>query len=768
MNGQPRTIEHCAARRLIVGGQVQGVGFRPFVHRTARAHGLWGGVRNGAGQVIIHIEGPPARIERFEAALISDAPPLARPRLQSSSDAIIEGAAEFRILASESAVGTEVHLPPDRFCCDECIGELQSPSQRRFRYPFTNCTQCGPRYTLIQSLPYDRPNTSMSGFDLCPRCRAEYENPLDRRFHAQPLGCPDCGPMLTFHRDARPASTGEAALSATIACLRAGDIVAVKGIGGYHLMCDPANHAAVVRLRARKHRPHKPLAIMFPQSGSDGLDAARAWVYLDDAEAAACVDAARPIVLVRRRAGGGYSPALAPDLAELGVMLPYSPLHHLLLAQFGGPLVATSGNISGEPVITDNAEAESRLRPVADSFLHHDRPIVRPADDSVWRVIGGKPRPIRIGRGVAPLQLELPKELPCPTLAVGGHMKAAIALGWGRRAVISPHIGELDTPRSLRVFRQLIGDLQSLYRVRADRIVCDAHPRYASARWALAQDLPVMRVQHHAAHASALAAEHPDVERWLVFTWDGIGLGSDGDLWGGEALEGAPGDWRRVASMRTFHMTGADRAAREPWRSAAALMWETGRDWMPAVEGAALAAQAWRKRLRTARTSSVGRRFDAAASLVLGIDSASFEGQGPMMLESIAAAGSEPTALPLARDGQGIWRTDWAPLLTPLSDPRVPESVRAGAFHESLAGALVEQAITLARTARIDAVGLTGGVFQNRLLAERAMALLAARGLTAFLPQIVPANDGGLAFGQLIEALYLGRAAPYFHSSDTP
>ncbi len=768
MNGQQLAIEASGARRLVVSGQVQGVGYRPFVHRMANALRLRGWVRNGAGQVIIHIEGPLERISRFEAALIREAPPLARPHLQSSSDAIIEGAAEFRILASEAGAGTDVHLPPDRFCCDDCIAELQNQSQRRFRYAFTNCTQCGPRYTLIESLPYDRPNTSMSGFNLCARCRAEYENPLDRRFHAQPLGCPDCGPQLAFHRDGQRPCSGEAALAAAIACLRAGGIVAVKGVGGYHLMCDPANDAAVVRLRVRKHRPHKPLAIMFPQTGADGLDAVRTWVCLDDAESAACADAARPIVLARRRAGAGGSPALAPGLAELGVLLPYSPLHHLLLAQFGGPLVATSGNISGEPVITDNAEAEKRLRPVADAFLHHDRPIVRPADDSVWRVIGGRARPMRIGRGVAPLQLELRAQLPQPTLAVGGHMKAAIALGWGRRAVISPHIGELDSPRSLRVFRQMIGDLQSLYRVRAERIVCDAHPRYESVRWALAQELPVMRVQHHAAHASALAAEHPDVGRWLVFAWDGIGLGSDGDLWGGEALAGSPGAWRRLASMRPFRVTGAERVAREPWRSAAALMWETERAWVPAVADAALAAQAWRKRIHTARTSSVGRLFDAAASLVMGIDIASFEGQGPMMLESIAAATGESVALPLSRDGQGIWRTDWAPLLPLLIDRKLPASVRAGIFHESLARALVGQAMTLARTCRFDAVGLTGGVFQNRLLAERAMALLAARGLRALLPETVPANDAGLAFGQLIEALHGWRAAPSRQHESAP
>jgi len=752
-------LEPCA-RRLVVGGQVQGVGFRPFAYRLARSLELAGWVRNGAGQVVIHIEGAPANLSRYEAALISEAPPLARPRLATAAAAAVEGARDFRILASADGEAADVHLPPDSFCCPLCAEELQDPSARRYRYAFTNCTQCGPRYTIIEALPYDRANTSMAGFALCARCRSEYENPLDRRFHAEPLACPDCGPRLAFHRAGADACAGDEALAAAVAALQAGGIVAVKGVGGYHLMCDPANDAAILRLRARKQRPHKPLAVMFPQTGIDGLDAVRACVHLERAEAQACAAPSRPIVLARRRESCALSAALAPGLAQLGVFLPYSPLHHLLLAEFGAPLVATSGNVSGEPVLTDNAEAELRLSRVADAFLHHDRPIVRPADDSVCRVIGGKARSIRCGRGIAPLELELPGEFAQPTLAVGGHMKAAIALGWGRRAVVSPHIGELDGPRGIRVFERVIADLQALYRVEAARIVCDAHPGYASTRWALAQNLPVLRVQHHAAHASALAGEFPDVGRWLTFAWDGTGSGSDGDLWGGEAFIGAPGCWRRIAGMRPFHLTGRDRAAREPWRAAAALMWEAGHAWLPPVDGAALAAQAWKKRIGTSRTSAVGRLFDAAASLVLGVDVASFEGQGPMMLESVAATAVDAVSLPRYIDDAGIRRTDWAPLLPVLADRGLAASLRAGIFHESLARALCDQAAALIQSEAVDAVGLTGGVFQNRLLAERAIALLSERGIQARLPAAIPANDGGLAFGQLVEAAQTLRDPP--------
>jgi hydrogenase maturation protein HypF len=759
MNTHPRAIDDArAARRLVVGGRVQGVGFRPFVYRIAHAFRLRGSVRNGAGRVLIHVEGRPNDIARFEAALLAQAPPLARPHLESSKRADIEDARAFSILESDPGEDPDVHLPPDLFCCDDCVAELQEPSERRFRYPFTNCTQCGPRYTIIESLPYDRPNTSMAGFILCSQCRQEYENPLDRRFHAQPLACPACGPKLSYHGGGHSHAEGEAALNAAVSALHAGRIVAVKGVGGYHLMCDPVNNHAVLRLRARKRRPDKPLAVMFPQTGADGLDAVRECVRLSEVEAHTIADPARPIVLVRRRGDCALSDALAPGLADLGVFLAYSPLHHLLLAEFGGPLVATSGNVSGEPVITDNDEAQLRLAKMADAFLHHDRPIVRPADDSVVRVIAGRARPIRVGRGVAPLEIDLPVAFDEPVLAVGGHMKGAIALGWDRRAVISPHIGELDSPRSLRIFEQVIADLQALYRVEARHIICDAHPDYASARWARAQGLPVTSVQHHAAHASALAGEHPDVVRWLVFAWDGVGLGDDGSLWGGEALAGSPGAWRRAASMRPFDLTGGDRAGREPWRAAAALMWETGRDWMPDIGDAALAAQAWKKRLGTVRTSSVGRLFDAAAALVLGIATTNYEGQGPMTLESAAAGGCEAIPLSLARDADGILRTDWEPLLAVLTDDGLSAGERAAIFHETFAQALTEQAAMVAKTEQLDAIGLTGGVFQNRRLAERAVALLSARGFRVLLAETVPANDGGLAFGQLIEAAARSRA----------
>lgn len=741
-----------SARRIVVTGRVQGVGFRPFVFRLATRLGLAGTVRNDAGEVIVEVEGDVPALDGFAAALLAEAPPLARPVIGAVSNVAARGRAGFAIAPSSADARADIHLPPDLFCCPDCLAEMQDPGARRYRYPFTNCTQCGPRYTIVRTLPYDRPATSMAGFEMCAACRAEYENPADRRFHAQPLACPDCGPTLRLVAGEGQVGEGEAALGGAVEALRAGKVVAVKGIGGYHLMCDAANDAAVARLRERKHRPDKPLAVMFPQAGPDGLDAVREAVTLNETEARTVAGPERSIVLARRRADCGLSRHLAPGLGELGVFLPYSPLHHLLLGDVGAQLVATSGNVSGEPVLTDPDAAERRLAGVADVFLHHERPIVRPADDTVVRVIGGAPRALRVGRGLAPVEIDLPFALERPLLAVGGHMKNTVALGWGTRAVVSPHIGDLDSPRALDVFAQVTADLADLYQVAPEAIACDAHPGYASTRWARDRGLPVVAVPHHLAHASALAAEHPAALRWVIAVWDAVGYGEDGTLWGGETFSGRPGAWTRVASLRPFRLTGGDRAGREPWRSAAALMWETGRDFAPQIEGADLVRAAWAKGVNTATTSSAGRLFDAAACLVAGVNATSFEGQGPMMLEALATEAVEAIDLPVAADADGLLRIDWAPLLPVLCNAGRSAAHRASVFHASLAGALAAMLEEMAEREGADAAGLTGGVFQNRRLAESVTERLARRGIAAYLPARLPANDGGLSFGQLVEA----------------
>ncbi len=826
------------AQFITLRGRVQGVGFRPFVYRTALAHRITGWVRNVNGAVEIHAEGTSHDLHAFADALLRDAPPLSAPGPLAIAPCAPEGGAGFAIRASEVASAADIHLPADGFVCADCLVELHDPANRRHRYPFINCTQCGPRYTLITALPYDRPNTAMRDFALCPDCRAEYENPLDRRFHAEPIACPVCGPHLAFSPSplrgdgeasaqgdrprtdpplsptplpggargtagdvlspqathaaatarqpvthtapspfegegwgegeapeqgdhgctdpplspaplpagARGYSDDETALAATVAALHAGKIVAVKGVGGYHLMCDARNDDAIATLRARKPRPAKPLAVMF-----EDLAALRREVATTPDTERLLTSAERPIVLLPSRADGTLSAHIAPGLAEIGCLLPYSPLHALLLADFGAPLVATSGNLSGEPVLTANAEAQTRLAHLANAFMHHDRPIVRPADDPVYRPIAGTPRPLRLGRGSAPLELDLPEALSEPVLALGGHMKNTVCLAWGRRAVLSPHIGELDTARSLDTLAMVADDLQRLYQVRATRLVLDRHPGYGYRRYARDSGLPVFEAWHHRAHASALAWEFAHEKEWVVFTWDGTGLGEDGSIWGGEAFVGAPGRWRRAASMRPGRQPGGDRAGREPWRAAAALLWETN---APAPFAPAALHTAWQRGLNAPGSSAIGRLFDAASALTGVCSHASFEGEGPMRLETLADTAAAAIPLPLARDAAGVWRSDWAPLVPRLTDTARPLAERAACFHHSLAQALVDQAIRLREETGITHVGLTGGVFQNRVLAEATLARLDTAGFTVRLPARIPVNDAGLSFGQVIEFLH--------------
>jgi len=750
------------AVRLRLGGQVQGVGYRPFVYRLAREFELQGWVKNELGEVCIQVQGAASLIAQFKQALIERAPPLARPRLLESIAVAVIPLDGFRIDASVSDSPASIHLPTDYYLCPDCERELLDPDNRRYRYPFINCTQCGPRYTLIKRLPYDRANTGMAEFTLCPECRREYQDPDDRRFHAEPIGCPACGPQLQYYA-ARSGLLTEtrSALAACVAAIVQGEIVAVKGIGGYHLICDAGNDAAVRRLRQRKARPDKPLAVMFNPGAGDGLDAIRAVTRLDAISAAQLRDPARPIVLLSRRdAATSLSPQLAPGLDEIGVFLAYSPLHRLLLEDVGRPLVATSANLSGEPVLTNNQEVEQRLAQIADGFLHHNRPIERPADDSVYRVIAGHARPLRAGRGVAPLELRLPRSLDMPTLALGGHMKNTVALAWDDRVVISPHIGDLDAPRSLRVFEQVIQDLQTLYRVHAQRLVCDAHPAYASSRWAREDGRPLLRVQHHHAHASALAGEFPDPERWLVFTWDGTGYGDDESIWGGETFYGGAGDWQRLASLRPFRLPGGDKAGRQPWRSALAVCWETGREWMAPGVDTALLRRAWERHLNAPSCSAAGRLFDAAAALLGVCQQASYEAQAPLQLEALArqAHCQESVALPMRRDQTGVWRSDWSALLSMLLDTRQPVSRRAACWHESLARHILEQCQWFAQERGEFAVGLSGGVFQNRLLSERVVHLLEAAGFRVYLARSLPINDAGLCYGQIVEQCFRDTA----------
>ncbi len=752
-----------SAYQIRVSGRVQGVGFRPFIYRIAHQYRIFGWVQNCQGEVLIHAEAPRANIKQFIRAIVQSAPPLARPTIDLAKQINHTNIEQFTIRESTAGTAAEIHLPPDHFTCPQCIEDLNDPDNRRYHYPFINCTQCGPRYTIIKGLPYDRPATSMGNFPLCPECKEEYLNPLDRRFHAEPIACEICGPHLQFDTNGRSISQTDAALDATVARLNAGDIIAIKGIGGYHLVCDAANEEAVKKLRRRKQRPSKPLAVMFPQRGESLLSAVAEELSPTDIESDILADPQRPIVLCHRRDDSSLAPSIAPGLTEIGAMLPYSPLHHLLLSRFGAPLVATSGNISGEPVITDNIEAEQRLIHIADAFLHHNRPILRPADDSLYRVINNHPTPLRLGRGIAPLEIGLSKKLSRATLAVGGQMKNCIALAWRDRIIISPHIGDLEPVRSHQIFLQIIEDLQQLYQVDIEAVVCDAHPGYDSHRMAKTLNLPVTEIVHHHAHASALYGEADDrlsdAETLLIFTWDGTGMGSDKTLWGGEALIGSPGVWRRFASLKPFRLPGGDKAGHEPWRSALALLWECGQEVVADSLGLSdeqihLLHHAWQNEINAPVTSSAGRLFDAAAALTGLSLKASYEGEAPSLLEAIARKeiDHQPPQLPLVKEGE-IYRSDWSPLVPMLLDPQLTRADRATLFHLAMSEVIVEQSLLARQLYKIDHIGLSGGVFQNRVLTELATQHLQNRGFTVHLSRQIPSNDGGLCYGQIIEAL---------------
>jgi len=755
-----------------MSGKVQGVGFRPFVYRLAHQLDLRGWVRNNLGQVEILAQGDGNDLDQFHTGLIEQSPAISEPLIVSCNAYEVEYFSDFQILpSSENVNNPDIHVPSDYFTCPDCLAELQDPNDRRYQYPFINCTQCGPRYTLIENLPYDRPNTSMAGFPLCDDCLAEYEDPLDRRFHAEPLACPVCGPQLQYinkskDKGSNPEQTIEnttQALEACIKALKSGQIVAVKGVGGYHLMCDATNDIAIQQLRKRKGRPHKPLAVMFPTKGNDDLEVVRESVEPSADEAGLMRSPSRPIVLVSKHdnAQSKLSELIAPGLGEIGVMLAYSPLHHLLLNAMDVPLVATSANISGEPVLTDKESVEKRLNHITNYFLHHNRPIVRPADDSVYREIAAKLRPIRLGRGHVPVEIELPFQINEPMLACGSHMKNTIALAWNNRLVVSPHIGDLDSPRSMQVFEQTIDDLQRLYQVQATSLACDAHPDYGSTRWAIRwakkNGFPLTKIQHHQAHASALVLEHwsdnhNKLEPWLVFSWDGTGFGDDQSIWGGEAFYGHPGNWKRVASMRPFHLPGGIKAARELWRSATALCWEEGYACPDIPTDTKLLERAWRQGINSPKTTAVGRLFDAASVLTGQIMEASYEGQGPMLLEHASDALYSTEPLPIARNGVGNWQADWADLLPELRNQTINQQKRATMFHSRIAHTLLKQVELIREIHPFTHIGLSGGVFQNKKLSDYVIRQLQQQNYTACIAEKLPINDAGISAGQIVEA----------------
>ncbi len=772
--------------QLNIHGAVQGVGFRPFVYRLATDMALTGYVINHTQGVCIELEGPQPTLERFIQRLTAEKPPLALIHALDTHWLAPVGYTSFTIRHSDERGTTSALVLPDIATCNACLHDIFNPDNRRYRYPFTTCTNCGPRFSIIQALPYDRPNTTMRHFPMCANCQSEYDDPLDRRFHAQPNACAVCGPALeTLRATSLPSNTeehgvGDDALVATAKALAAGAIVAIKGLGGFHLMVDARHTEAIARLRQRKPRPDKPFALMardLPQAHTLCAISPEAEALLTAHEA--------PIVLLPKKPDASIAPNIAPGLAHLGVMLPYTPLHHLLLHAIDFPVMATSGNLSDEPICTDAHEATQRLGHIADLFLIHNRPIARHVDDSIAWIVRGEARLLRRARGYAPLPVLVSGQLPT-ILAVGAHLKNTVALSIAALQVTTPdkaythvfisqHIGDLETIEAMTAFERVIADFLTLYQATPVAIAHDMHPDYRSTRWAAehAAEAMLIPVQHHHAHLAACLAEHNlHTTTALGVTWDGTGYGTDGTIWGGEFLFGNAASFTRIAHLRPFCLPGGEMAIQEPRRIALALLWDMYGETILQREDLALLqsfsatertllARMLHRNINAPTTTSAGRLFDGIAALIGLYPYTTFEGQAAIALEQVADT-TVQDAYPLGyyrveQTDENMHDTgvatviDWRPLVEAVLhdlQQNVSQAIMAARFHNSL----VETIVYIAKMVGEPHVALTGGCFQNRLLTERAAQRLDNAGFHVLLHRQVPPNDGGISLGQVVVA----------------
>jgi hydrogenase maturation protein HypF len=768
--GRPSVLDGVAAVRLRLLGRVQGVGFRPFVVRLASDLELAGWVRNTLEGAVVHLEGQADRLAAFRDRVVRTSPPAAEIHAVEAEEQPAQGCVGFSIRPSErigDAAGgggmaqVRAVIAPDLATCPACLAEFETPGDRRFGYALLGCTACGPRFSFQASAPFDRERTTMVDFAPCPECLREYADPADRRYHAQNIACPRCGPRIRLEisgdsvamphsGSSIPNSTDLPVLEQAARLLRDGKIVAVKGVGGFHLLCDATSPHAVARLRERKRRDRKPLAVLF-------LDATQVSAHAEVEEAAreALLGPDAPILLLRRRDGSTLAPEIAPGLSTVGAFLAYTPLHRALVRMVDRPLVATSANATDEPMPIDNGAARAELGRIADAFVLHDRRILRHADDSVVRIIGGRSVPLRIGRGLAPVRIELPVELPA-LLATGGHLKAAIALTRGRELFLGQHVGDLDTPGARRRYVENVADLARLLGVEPALVIHDGHPDYFTTRYAQERGLPCLAVQHHHAHIMACLAEHGEAGPALGIAWDGTGLGHDGTIWGGEFLVVDGPHYRRIGSLWPFPLVGGDRAAREPRLSAAGVCFAAG-ETIPDDLGfsdaeRSLLLSAFSSPRAAIVTTSAGRLFDAWASLLGIAHHSAFEAEAAMRLEDLADP-SDQGAFDVAiaehpgAGGAALHRLDWRPWVAETKR-RLEEghslAKLAACFHNSLAVGSLQ----IARRVGLETIVLGGGCFQNRLLVERVADLLVRAGFRVLTHRRVPPGDGGLAVGQ--------------------
>jgi hydrogenase maturation protein HypF len=749
--------------RLHISGVVQGVGFRPFIFRLAGDLGLKGYVLNDTTGVLVEAEGDEERLNDFLLRVEKDKPHLSKIYSLQHSYLEDEGFENFQIRKSAESGSKEVSILPDISICSDCREETVSPRDRRFLYLFTNCTNCGPRYTILNTLPYDRENTSMKDFQMCHDCSREYGLPSDRRFHAQPNACHSCGPWISLYDSGRKLLfEREEALEEAVAMIRRGHIVAVKGIGGFHLLCDATNDKAVQGLREKKMREERPLAVMFPD-----IYSVREEADVNALEERAIQSVERPIVIVMKRATTSIAGAVSPDNATIGVFLPYSPLHHIILKKLKKPVVATSGNITDEPIARTEEEAFARLSGVADYIVSHNRPIVRRCDDSVVRVLSGKQVPVRRSRGFAPLPVMLPFRLRKPVLALGPFMNSTIALGIGNRAYISQHIGDLDNPFATEFFEETVTDFLRLFDVRPEVVVTDMHPGYFSTRFGEERyGDRVFKVQHHHAHVLSCMAENDVMADSGVigFAFDGTGYGLDGTLWGSEVLVVSEEGFRREFHLRPFRLPGGENAIREPCRTAFSVLFETfgeeaGKlDLLPLnMTEKDFFTTMIKKNVNSPFTTGMGRLFDAVASLIGLRHRVSFHAQSAIALEQLALGTVDPGSYSFAID-EGI--IDYRPMIRMITEDilsEVPGGLIARRFHNTIADMIITISESLGRDTGFRRVALTGGVFQNTILLQNVTGALKERGFLPLLHQLVPANDGGISLGQVVAAGIAGN-----------
>ena len=751
-----------AARRIAVKGIVQGVGFRPFIYNLALEHRLYGWVKNTSSGVIIEVEGEDADLRAFADQISTQAPPLSQIDSINVEEIKPNGYSGFEIIASESIPGAFIPISPDVSICDDCRRELFDPQDARYRYPFINCTNCGPRFSIIQDIPYDRPATTMAPFEMCSFCHEEYENPANRRFHAQPVACPECGPHIWLEVNGQLVAEKEQALQAARSLLKDGRILAIKGLGGFHLACDAGNDKAVKTLRERKKRTDKPFAVMVFDAHT-----AQQYTHIETDELDLLTSKEKPIVLVRKKEGSDISPLVAPGNDRLGIMLPYTPLHLLLLEpQDGFPavLVMTSANISEEPIAYTNDDAFSRLEDIADGFLLHDRAIHMRIDDSVVSSFRNKTYFARRARGFAPQPISLPRPAPM-LLAAGAELKNTFCLSHESYAFLSHHIGDLENAETLQSYREAIAHYEHIFRIRPAAIACDLHPDYLATRYAFEracqEELPLIEVQHHHAHLAACLADNQwdSDEPVIGVILDGTGLGSDGTIWGGEFLVGNYSGFQRSYHLAAVPQPGGDAATHNPARMALAHLWSAGIDWlddlppiqhMSAEERTILEKQLQRS-INTPLTSSMGRLFDAASALIGVRQKVNYEAQAAIELEALCIE-DEKGAYPFEMEGDILQCAAlWQALLQDMRH-HTPQAVMATRFHNSIIRMILETVSNIRQQSGCSTVVLSGGVWQNRYLLTRSVPSLEKAGFKVLWHQRVPANDGGIALGQIMVA----------------